>query len=119
MAPKFFSFVLTNMEGTKIFYSVLIIKENPTDPSLRESLEAFNVSDPTKIAMPKALVMVSHYSFTQNYKELLKALYSIHLSKMPFPIERYITNIVDEIPCPDKGNIQVEYEIGSESLSFF
>jgi len=52
------------MEGTKIFYSVLVIKENPTDPSLRESLEAFNIHDPKKIAIPKALVLVSHYSFT-------------------------------------------------------
>lgn len=54
-----------------------------------------------------------------SFKEILKQLYRIHLSKTPIPIERYIINIMDEISVPDKGNILVSHEIGNESISFF
>jgi len=98
MTPKFFSFTLTNEEGSRVFVSVLVLKENPLDPILMESLLAFNIRNPKDYLVPKALVLISHYSFTQNYKEFLKSIYSIHLSKSPLPLERYITNFVDEIP---------------------
>ena len=48
-----------------------------------------------------------------SFKEILKQLYRIHLSHTPIPIERYIVNIMDEIPVPDKGNTLVLHEIGN------
>lgn len=42
-----------------------------------------------------------------SFREILKQLYRIHLSSSSIPIERYIVNIMDEIPVPDKGNILV------------
>jgi hypothetical protein len=107
MTPNFFNFILTNDEGTRVYVSVLTLKENPMDPQLEPALKAFNISNVKDILVPKALIIVSHYSFTQNFREFLKSLYSIHLSKSPLPLERIITNFVDEVPRPNKGNICV------------
>ena len=49
----------------------------------------------------------------ESFKEILKQIYRIHLSNTPIPIERYIVNIMDEVPVPDKGNIMVMHEIGN------
>ena len=38
---------------------------------------------------------------------------------MHIPIERFITNIIDEIPLPDKGTILVHHEIGTETIPFY
>ena len=67
----------------------------------------------------KAIWIISHYSFINNYKEFLKSLYSIQFAKTPIPIERYIWNFADEIPVPDKGNILVEYDIGNTNIPFY
>ena len=107
ISPQFFSFTLTNEEGSWVYVSVLSLKENPLDPSLEIPLKAFNIVNPKEIVIPKALVIISHYSFINNCKEFLKSLYSVHLSKSILPLERYITNFVDEIPRPDKGNLCV------------
>lgn len=54
-----------------------------------------------------------------SFKEILKQLYRIHLSNTPIPIERYIVNIMEEIPVPDKGNILVFHEIGNQTVPFY
>ena len=41
------------------------------------------------------------------------------MSNTPIPIERYIINIMDEIPVPDKGGILVLHEIGNQTIPFF
>jgi hypothetical protein len=38
---------------------------------------------------------------------------------MTIPIERYITNIIDEIPLPNEGSLLVQHEIGDKTASFF
>ena len=87
---------------------------------MRDSLLAFNITDPSKILMPKALCLVSHFSFIENYKVFLRSLYSIHLSKkVLIPLERHISNFVDEIPIPNVGGVRLEYDIGNQSLSFY
>ena len=67
MTPKFFSFILTNEEGNRVYVSVLVLKENPLDPTLAEALKAFNITNPKDILVPKALVLISHFSFTSNF----------------------------------------------------
>jgi hypothetical protein len=54
-----------------------------------------------------------------SFKEILKQLYRIHLSHTQVPIERYIVNIMEEIPVPDKsGQVLVHHEIGEKKISF-
>jgi len=38
---------------------------------------------------------------------------------MTIPLERYITNIIDEIPLPDEGSLLVQHEIGGQTISFY
>ena len=43
----------------------------------------------------------------------------MHLSMNTIPIERVICNFMDEIPVPDKGSVEVSYDIGNQTLQFF
>ena len=43
----------------------------------------------------------------------------ISTSSLTIPIERHITNIVEEIPLPDEGKLLVQHEIGGKTASFF
>ena len=64
--------------------------------------------------------MLSHYSFIDSFKEVLKQLYRIHLSHTPIPIERFIVNVMEEIPVPDKqGQVQILHEIGNQAIPFY
>jgi len=38
---------------------------------------------------------------------------------MHIPLERFIVNIMDEIPMPDKGGILIQHEIGTQIIPFF
>lgn len=40
-------------------------------------------------------------------------------TRLTIPIERYIVNIMDEIPLPDEGKLLVQHEIHGETASFF
>jgi len=118
-SPKFFSFILTDQEGGRMCCSCLIIKESPIYPNIIEPLKAFNITNPKQFFVPKAICLISHYSFVDAFKTFLKSLFSIQFSKTPIPIERYICNFVNEIPVPDKGNILVEYDIGGKTIPFY
>lgn len=37
---------------------------------------------------------------------------------MKIPIERFIVNVVDEVPLPDKGNIMIQHDM-EETILFF
>ena len=38
---------------------------------------------------------------------------------LQIPLERLITNIIDEIPLPDEGKLLIQYEIGGSTTSFY
>ena len=38
---------------------------------------------------------------------------------MHIPMERYIVNIIDEIPLPDEGKLLVQHEISGQTASFY
>jgi hypothetical protein len=38
---------------------------------------------------------------------------------LSIPIERFVTNIIDEIPLPDEGKLLVQYEVGGKTSNFF
>lgn len=90
----------------------------PLPAILRNKLKPSFYIENIEIFAPKALCIISSYSFISQYKEILKQLYRLHLSQCPIPIERYICNFVDEIPIPVKGTTLVQYEIGTTLISF-
>lgn len=60
---------------------------------------------------------MSRYCFFDSFKEVLKKLYQVHLSRnMTIPIERFVLNIMDEVPLPDQGTNMVTYD---EDINFY
>jgi hypothetical protein len=110
--PTSFSFILTQCEGIRSYGTCLIFDEIFPE-SLMNQLEEENIPKGKKpLFIQKSLVILSHHPFLGEFKEVLKQVYRIHLSKSEFPLERIICNFVDEIPLPDKGEIEVLYELG-------
>jgi len=85
---------------------------------LRNKLKPLYCLDKIEVLAPKALCVVSTYSFISQYKEILKQLYRLHLSQCALPIERYICNFTDEIPIPVKGTTLVQFEMETTVVSF-
>lgn len=84
--PTFFSFILTNEEGKRLYGSCLIIYE-PLQEHLRAKLASTYYIEHASVLAPKALCIISQYPFIDQYKEILKQLYRLHLSQSHLPIE--------------------------------
>jgi hypothetical protein len=108
---------LTDECGNREYGACLIIYE-ALPAELRKKLRPSYYIEKYSIFTPKALCIISKYSFINQYKEILKQLYRLHLSQCTIPIERYVCNFTDEIPIPIKGKTLVQYEIGSSLISF-
>ncbi len=116
--PTFFSFILTDSELERIYGTCLIFDEILC-PELRHLLKQHHVTNLDSIYVHKAICILSHYSFMDSFKEILKQVYRIHLSNTPIPMERYIINVMEEIPVPDIGSVLVQYDIGNQTVPFF
>ena len=108
---------MVNKDGNHEYGACLTFYE-PIDNDIKAKLANSYYVDKISIFTPKALCIISNYSFISQFKEILKQIYSLHLSKGSIPIERYVCNIVDEIPIPTKGKELVQYEIGNALISF-
>jgi hypothetical protein len=113
--PTHFNFILTEAAGVRIYGSVLVFDETLSQEmknQVRDKGFVYNVNL-DQIYTQKAICVLSHYGFLESFKEVMKQLYRIHLSHTPIPIERYIINIMEEIPVPDKsGHVQVIHDMG-------
>ena len=116
--PTSFSFIMTQQTGERLFGTCLIFHESPNEV-IKEELRSMNFWETESVYVPKAICVVSRYSFSLQYKEILKQLYRLHLSLSPIPLERIITNFMEEIPIPSKGEVQVDYDLASMSVSFY
>ena len=81
----------------------------------------YNIKNAAQVRGFKALCIISHYSFTTAFKDILKQLYRMQISNtgLTLPMERFIINVIDEIPLPDEGKLQIQHEIGGELANFF
>lgn len=141
--PRYFGFVLTLETGLRLYGHVLIVHETSartadvlkalaalTDNAKPNNLsDSFNLtkSSPTSaldhtkfckdhplIFLPKAVVLLSHYPFHNPLRLSLLNLYRISLVEAPLPIERYIANLVSEVPLPPRGVVRVRYSLSAE-----
>ncbi|KAL4510582.1 hypothetical protein ABPG72_004736 [Tetrahymena utriculariae] len=119
--PECFNFVLTLQDGCRIYCTCLIFNEVP-DQKLIELLGHIKIDDQNSLFVQKAICLISHYNYFDEYKQILKHLYRLSLSKNEIPIERFICNIVDDIRLPleitDWGKLGIQYEIGAETVVF-
>lgn len=77
----------------------------------------YHVKNAGQLRCLKAICILSHHSFNKGFKEFLKQLYRMQISNtgLYLPIERFVTNLMDEVPLPDEGKILVQHEIGGET----
>ena len=90
ITPKFFTFVLTNEHGSRIYVACLIIYEKSNEQQFKP-LTKYAYTSYKELYVPKALCLISRYSFINQYKEILKQLYRLSLSKLTIPIEVFFT----------------------------
>lgn len=138
--PKFYTFVLTDVTGAKLYGCALHIYElmepseltdelgismdmlntlvehgemqcNETRPNSRNTGTVYPV-----LYAPRALVVLSHYSFFHLFKQFLSAIYRLSLSSLPLPIERYIINFISEMPLPPQGVTEVNFVMPTQTL---
>lgn len=119
-APSFFTFVLTNSYGERLYGGVLRIYDDNREivSTFREILKKSKLpedkfppwlqersSQGTKqplgestsfgteiMFMPKCLIVMSHYPFFDLWRKFLLQIYRIALTEAPLPIERFIAN---------------------------
>ena len=102
--PESFNLMLTNQDGNRIYCTCLLFDED-LSKAFQEKLGTYNIKNATQVRGFKALCIISHYSFNTAFKDILKQLYRMQISTLP--MERYILNVIDEIPLPDEGKLQI------------
>jgi hypothetical protein len=129
--PTFHSFVLTSDEGSRTLGSCLTFYEpfNPSQmTSYRTALvhsEMFDGDDAVDEYLskrhfysPKCLCLFSDWTYVAAFKRILCGLYELTCIPCQIPIERYICNIIDDIPAPVAGRVDVTYYLGDKPITF-
>lgn len=113
-SPSFFSFVQTSESGAHILGCCLIIYEPITSAAKKSLMKIVeSKADPaltakvenTRLLVPKCLCIIGTWPFIDSFKKILCQLYRISLSPSILPIERYICNLLDDVPAPPPGRV--------------
>jgi hypothetical protein len=59
------------------------------------------------VYVPKAVCILSHWPFLDAFRQYLTTLYRVSLTPTPVCIERYVCNLMHEVPVPPQGKIEV------------
>ncbi|XP_049530518.1 DENN domain-containing protein Crag isoform X1 [Anopheles darlingi] len=106
--PIFSTFVLTVNDGTyKVYGSALTFYEDFDDSTLNQQqkdlLEWGTESPKThSLHVNKSICILSRWPFGDTFEKWLQFLHQLSVcnEKLPVPIERYITHLLDEVPFP-------------------
>ncbi len=120
--PSYFTFVLTDVSGVKLYGSVMHLHEllGPSElvsdlalpASFAKVLEAGQTQTLwPALYVPKALVVLSHYPFFGLLREFLDSVYRISQSPSMLPLERYVINFIAETPLPPQGVMEVNLSL--------
>jgi len=64
----------------------------------------------SEIFCDKVICLISKFAFYDNYQEILKDFYIIQTKNQKPPIERWICNLIDEVPLCYRGALDIKYE---------
>lgn len=118
----FHSFVHTSDDGSHILGCCLTVYEPITTEQLK-SLKNSNLIgdieniDDVRLYLPKCICIISTWPFVPAFKKFLLSLHVISTSESKIPIERYICNIIDDVPAPPTaGNVDILYYINDTAV---
>ncbi|XP_052849229.1 DENN domain-containing protein Crag isoform X1 [Drosophila gunungcola] len=120
ISPVFSTFVLTVNDGTyKVYGSALTFYEDYDESQLsaeQKELLGWNeeLGGQHSLHMIKAICLLSHHPFGDTFDKWLKYLHRMVLFgvNIPIPVERYITQLLDEVPFPAPS---IHLQLSSES----
>uniref|UniRef100_A0A6P4EWU8 DENN domain-containing protein 4C isoform X2 n=1 Tax=Drosophila rhopaloa TaxID=1041015 RepID=A0A6P4EWU8_DRORH len=120
ISPVFSTFVLTVNDGTyKVYGSALTFYEDYDESQLsaeQKELLGWNeeLGGQHSLHMIKAICLLSHHPFGDTFDKWLKYLHRMVLYgvNIPIPVERYITQLLDEVPFPAPS---IHLQLSSES----
>ncbi|XP_017086117.1 DENN domain-containing protein Crag isoform X2 [Drosophila eugracilis] len=120
ISPVFSTFVLTVNDGTyKVYGSALTFYEDYDESQLsaeQKELLGWNeeFGSQHSLHMIKAICLLSHHPFGDTFDKWLKYLHHMVLYgvNIPIPVERYITQLLDEVPFPAPS---IHLQLSSES----
>ena len=117
--PSLHSFVHTNPVGEHLQGYCLTFYD-PITATQRSNLAAQlkGVSLPRNLFVPRCLCIVSRWSFSSAFKQVLCGLYLQHFAPSPLPIERFICNFIDDVPAPAAARVDVTYYLNEQPITF-
>ncbi|XP_004529508.1 C-myc promoter-binding protein isoform X2 [Ceratitis capitata] len=107
-SPVFSTFVLTVNDGTyKVYGSALTFYEDFEESALTEQQQELlswneEFAKQHSLHIIKSICLLSHYPFGDTFDRWLRYLHdlAVHGVDLPVSIERYITQLLDEVPFP-------------------
>lgn len=70
-------------------------------------------SSSRRIYCPIVLCILSHFPFYREFKQFLMLLYQVSISSTVIPIERYVAQLIYELPVPRPGSAGFELQFGA------
>lgn len=113
--PKFSIFVLTNVDYTRCYAAALTAyRPHDTHPPLPSELADSEIK--SKMYIPVAICILSHYPFFALFKEYLREIYRASRVLSPLSPETIIENLLFDIPLPPQGQVIVKSTLGTKTL---
>lgn len=120
--PTFSTFALTGATGQCMYGACVVFYETvpSTVIALKDMKRALNLSEHNSLPqMSKCICLLSHWPFFAAFKAFLSALYRLSISKnISLPLERYIANLIFDVPFPTSLRPRVQMQIGPEKIVF-
>lgn len=69
------------------------------------------------VYIPKSICILSRWMFLNQFREYLTLLYRRSLTPGDLPIERYICNLMHEIPVPPRGLYMIRFFVGNSAIT--
>lgn len=120
--PFFFTIVLTDEKGVKLYGGVLqvfdIMEPEECAALMGHTLgsDQLPATSSKVVYTPKAIFVLSHYPLFNLFRLILEQFLRITMSSPPLPIERYVQNCAVEVPLPPLGKTDVAFTLADRTI---
>ena len=127
--PEFRGAVFTDSKNNnRLYCCILVFWERVSQMDIFRMTETLNsyrnkcnhvsiLSMPNTVYAPKAISFISNYPFFNAFKTYLITLYRITTTpKVPIPLERFLMNVMHEVPVPPLGKTCVQFMVGDKQI---